>query len=464
MAYRAVLISGEGDIGTIYQTNVYHTKSDEISEWNSFISPTLTYSSQGSSNNLIIDYNPTYSYNHRRNVDTLRNNLNIDFIHQVSSKSNFIFSNNFYHISQPGSEMNGTSMAMDFVRLSPEQQVAVVNLLFYDIDWPDGEFDPTNPAQVAFVQTELQIRYDAASPEIQAEVDGIMQQSTDDNTFWGNTASFTGFYQHDRDNLISFGYTYNKLKNDADYLGDDEYHQPFISLQHNLTRALELLFSYTYTDQSRELSGDSTSHDTSLKTTYLFNHGQQVYLEYRNEQRRFDGTQSNQVAHRFDIGYYCRFNPKTTLDLTAKPFRINRYNTSNERGYGLQATLSHNLKNSHVSLEARNNFSELDTTGSWKSFRQAWLVKTNFDHRFNQDLNTDFFLSYGQNESWYNSSKSTYSIYTGGLDTTYSLNKWLDITLEYRYTLLNSDNNLIDDATNNKITLKVSAANDFWRW
>lgn len=464
LAERTVVIRGETDIGSTYQSNVYHTKSDTISEWNSFISPTITYSSQGLRNLLSIEYNPEYSRNHRRDVTTKRHDVDATFLHQFSRKFNMEFTNNFSYIDRPGAEMNGYSLAMDFVRLNPEQQVAVVNLLFYDINWPGGEFDPTNPAQVAFVQTEIQIRYDAASPEIQAEVDGIMRQSADDNKYWNNSTAFNGFFQYDRNNLISFGYTYRKTKNDADYLGNDEFHQPFVSLEHTFSADLDLLLSYNYYNSKREISGDSNSHITLFRLTYDLNHANTIHGEYSNEQVSFDGNQSSQTVHRIDMGYNHRFNPQTTFDISALPFIIDRDETSDERGYSITATLSRALKAGQLSLEARTNYSELDTTGSWESFRETWLVRTDFDHKFSQKIRSNIFATYAQTSSWYAKSKSTYTLYTGGADTTYAINKWLDISLEYRYTFLNSDNTLIDEATNNTVTLKLSTANDLWRW
>ena len=460
---RSTTITASGDIGTSYESNVYHSKSNTISEWNSYISPTFLYSSVDIHNDLLISYNPTYSYNHRRSTHTLTHELDAVFTQQVSDKFNFNFTNNFSYTDAPGAETTNASLAMNFIRINPNQQEAIATLLFYDISWPGGNFDPMNPAQVAFVMSELQIRYAAASPEIQTEVDGILHQSTDKNQFWSNFASFNGFYHYGKDNLVSFGYSYTKRQNNANYLGEEDTHQPFFSIQHTLSKKLKVSLSYDFTNTSRELSDDSTSHVTTLRTTYSFNHAQQAYIEYSNEQMRFAGQQSDQVAHRFDLDYTHHFNPQTTFDIAVAPFQINRNNTGDERGYALSTTLARNMKNSQIILEVRHDTSDLDTTGSWKPFRKTWLARTNVNHHFTQNLTTDLFISYDQTESWNNNAKNKYLTYTGGINTTYPLNKWLDLELEYRYTLLNSNNIQIEDSTNNKVILRLSAANDFWR-
>jgi predicted porin len=450
--------------GETYESNVYHSNTDEISEWSSFIAPTFIYTSVNNLDNLNISYEPKYLMNHRRDVYTLNNNLDATFSKQVSSKFNLIFTNNFSHLSSPGAETTNASMAMNFLRIEPQQQTAIVDLLFYDISWPGGEFNPMNPAQVAFVQTELQIRYDAASPEIQSEVDGILRQSTDRYQYWSNTTAFDGFYQYDRKNLISFGYSFRTINSDTDYISQNDSHEPYISLQHTLSPELEVLLSYHFSSTSSEISNDRTSHLTSLRTTYTMDHARILYGEYSNKQVSFDGSQTSQSEHRFDIGYDHKFNQHTAFNISTQPFLIERDSRADERGYILDATITRQLQHGRLSLDGRINYSELKTTGSWESFREAWVVKTNFDQKFTEKIKAEFFVSYGKTQSWYNQDKNTYSIYTGGIDTSYPLNKWLDLDLEYRYTLLNSDNDLIDESTNNIITLKVVATDDLWRW
>ncbi len=453
-----------GDAGVSYESNVYYSNTDETSEWASFISPTIIYTSTSNINQLSISYNPEYIRNHRRNTYTLYNDVDLSFNHRASNRLSYNFSNNFNHASAPGAETTASSMSMNFVRIDPAQQVAIVNLLFYDVSWPDGEFDPMNPAQVAFVQTELQVRYDAASPEIQSEVDGIMNQSTERYQYWSNISTLDGFYQYDRNNLISFGYSYRTTHSDADYLSQNNTHSPYISLQHIFSPEFEFLLAYHFSSIKSDLSNDSSSHLTSLRTTYTIDHARQFYVEYGNKQVDFDGSQTSQTEHRLDMGYDHTFNQRTSFNFTGQPFLLERKSRADERGYIIDATLTHLVQHGKLSLNGRTNVSDLKTTGTWDPFRKAWVVKTTFDYQFSQKLKTNIFTSYGKTQSWYLKSKSTYSIYTGGIETSYPLNKWLDLDLEYRYTLLNSDNLLIDESTNNKITLTISAADDLWRW
>ncbi len=463
---RPMIVNGNAEVWSTHNSNIFKRKIDVISETKTFASPSLTLSSPGSDNTFTMSYSPTYSLNHRRDEYTLDQEANVFFEKNLSPKLKFNFKNDFNSNDNPAPEaVTATTLATQFVQLSSAKQQDVIRVLFDDVNWgPDG-FDASSPAHLSFVQSEIQNRYNNASAAEKTQVDNIIVvQTINREFFWTNITSFNAEYEYMKDSKFSFGYEFTKKENDTTSQSESDSHNPHFEIDHKFSQQLGVLAAYDYTSKDYTLSDDSKTHDSSVKMSYQFDFANLLSAEYENVNIKYDGTQSDQDKHTVSLDYDHTFSDVMSLNLSSSPYTIDNDTTNDERGYGLAATLTKKIQQGQLSLEGEWTSAEQQTVSGWNDLREEWSLETGIDYEFTKILTSSASLSYGERQSWAGTTKSDYYDYGADLDVSYQFNQWLEMSMEYEFSRVDSDNTTADDYYNNEVMFKVSASNELWRW
>ena len=464
---RTIVLTGSGDIGTEYNSNVDRTTKNQLSEWESYLAPVISLEITGPTDHLDLSFSPTYKYNSRREIDLFTAGLSSSLAKSLSISPRFSvdLSNNFSYSSDPPSEpVRGITLAMQFIRVDSQLQDEIIRLLFSDFTWPGGQFDNSDEGHILIAQGEIQARYDAASPSVQSQVDAIIISNTISrrNTF-SDTIGINGQYEYLQDCLFSFGYSFSKLKSDASFQSDSESHNPHIEIHHTFSKALDLTASYNYIKSLYDISDDSQSHNFSINPTYQLNVANIFSGGYSYSQISYNGVQNGSNTDQLTLNFEHKYNENTTINLSATPYLTSSDRGSDERGYNLGFDFTKVIQRGQISLTTDGMIAESQSATDWRYLRTSWTARPSLQYELLESLLSDSYLSYGERLNWSSGVKSKYQDYGAGVTLSYPINKFISGSLGYTYKQLESDSALVDDYTENRIIFSLSATNELWR-
>lgn len=84
---RTIVLTGSGDIGTEYNSNVDRTTKNQLSEWESYLAPVISLEITGPTDHLDLSFSPTYKYNSRREIDLFTAGLSSSLAKSLSQLS-----------------------------------------------------------------------------------------------------------------------------------------------------------------------------------------------------------------------------------------------------------------------------------------------------------------------------------------------------------------------------------------
>ncbi len=303
--------------------------------------------------------------------------------------------------------------------------------------------------------------------------------------FWRNISALNSQYTYHEDSLISLGYSYSILRNNAS--GTQNYQ-------------------------------DYDKHDGSLSTTYRFNPewkaalgGDYIRGLYPKQDQATLGTQSNLKEYhgnaslemdkfihnvfslaylytgtRYDnparnnneiqqgtLSWKHEFSPHVNSDLGGGPTYVKTEGQSGKTGYNAHANLNYAIEHGKfdIGLEKTytvQNFSGTSTGGTI----DEWTAKGDFNYQLYEHFSYELFAAYSNqdhsNANVDTSSNTTTSykekISSAGVTLKYGFWHWFTATLGYTFTHRTADSDLIDQYDENRVYLTIGAKNELFRW
>ena len=158
-----------------------------------------------------------------------------------------------------------------------------------------------------------------------------------------------------------------------------------------------------------------------------------------------------------------RFSDHLELQASGYAERINRTTNIDEQGYGLSAGLIQRIRNGQISLNAHGSLARTHQNESWNDLRQDWDIRAALDYQPFKDLTVNLFTSYARQQFWATTTTVTRTLEAGG-GLSYPLSAELLLTLSASRERQDTDNQYIDDYTNDQISLTLASDKDLFRW
>lgn len=463
---RQTTVNGRLSLGSNYDSNIYHTDKDRISEFNSSISPGLSLSSLGEDSKVDLSYDPEFIYNHRRGLLASRHGLSLDTEKALSSHWKLSMTDDYLYNDSPFFEAD-TSLSVDrqFQRADPFTQAEIVRLLFPEITW--------TPDLLTVVLSEMSRRYSEAPFSVRKTVDDLLAGGQGRQRYFTNNLSLASVYEFAADSQLTLGYRCNILDNRTGFISDKLANNPYIALTYRFNPQWRLEAGYDYQKANYDTSADSTTNHPRIQFDYNYSATDQIvagfdyndisHSDTSNDPNILIGNPGDSTMQTFSLGWNKALSQITSLNSSLDLSYDRRELGGDERQLALNLGLDRKYDRGIISLSGGGTWADSNYSSSWSNLRRSWRVRSDATYQVSEDLSSMGKVSYERRYEWYTGNKNTYNDLDLGLGLTYKFARWFALSLNYNYKLFETDYALLDNYNEHMIGLKLSVAKELWR-
>ncbi|VAW39513.1 hypothetical protein MNBD_DELTA03-245 [hydrothermal vent metagenome] len=453
-AARQTTFNGSVTIGSDYDSNVFQTDNNRTDEWLNTLETKMALESKGSDNLVSLSYNPTFTYNNRRETTSKRHDLDMKVQRDISERWQMTLDNAYSYRDSPNFESNAAlSLARQFQRADDFTQTEVVRILFPEIVW--------EPQQLTYVLSDISTRYQQATAQDQNTVSNLLNTNDGQGRqrYFTNDLSLTSIYKFAEDSQLVMGYTLKMLDNRTGIQADKTGHNPTIDLTWRLNKSWLFEGGYNYSYKHFDTTDDSTTNNPHLRASYNFAANNKLTAGFDYEDITYDGNTASSTNQTFSLSWDKGLDQLTTIDSGLDLSYNNRERAGDERELAVSLGLTRRIDRGSISVSGDSSWTASNGTGSWNDLRQAWGLTTTANYQFRQDLTSTADVSYERRYAWDNQGKTTYNDLKAGAGLSWNFYRWFSLDVNYDYKLLDSDSTYLDDYNEHLITIKLSAAN-----
>ena len=461
---RQNILNGGMTMSEEYDSNRYETEDDRVEYWQTVLAPSLSLLSSGNHDILDLTYEPEITYDHQREINDIEHNLSLTLDREFSDRLRGSLFNEFSYFDYDEVDVGAAGdLVGQFIRADDYVQAEVVRILFPEL----GEYTEED---YTYVLSELEERYDRASPVQQAQVDRLLLPSDRGRRRHStNDLTFELEYEFAEDSNVSVGYTLSTLNDHSADIAERTDHQPCFSISYRFNPQWRAELAYEYI--ASNFKGDQVDergHDSEFRLDFDLTPHDLLYLSYDFSSLEYRGEGDDHVEQESGLGWEHDFDTQTSLNVYLGGSYEKRDISGDERGYEANATFSREMQHARWTLEADGGYDEYKEGGDWDDLRRYVTLRGDLIFDLRENLSSDFSLLYERNISWSGTgggrTEITDNDYEASLGITYTFLRWYSVSVTYAFHRLNTDGPVRDDYDDHQVFLEFSAMKELFRW
>lgn len=395
------IVAGGGSVRQEYDSNIYRTNSDRVSEWTTVASPTMSISDIGQRHSFSLQYTPSVVYSHLKDRERwdhwLSTILKKDLSEEVSSyiKDTFVRAEDPYNDKESGIEL-------------------------YD--------------------------------------------SRGRNRYWTNNLMVGLGHDYAKESSVNISYVNMILENDDNTYDDFVKHSPGVSIAHLFSQYWQAKVDYFYTkgnfDQDDDLenhAGDVYIYFRPSSDVKMFGHGGYTVNLY-------DGLEDDYDVTRASLGFNKQVSATFDYGLEGGVVSLNHDIGEDQQAFYYLLAVNKNLQYGDISLTGEGGIDEQQfNSNAGGDVSRYWQVQTDFSYNMTQDLLSSVRCFYREDTYWDRNPEEQEEKLQAEASISYIFGRWYMATVRYAYSRQESDilARCYDD---NRLFLELSFNKEFFRW
>lgn len=460
---RQNILNGSVSVFQDFDSNRYETEDDRVEFWQTTLAPSLSLLSSGTHDTLDLTYEPEITYDHQREINDIEHNLSLTLDRELSSRWRVSFTDSFSYLDYDKVDLGPSgSLVENFIRADSYVQEEVVRILFPELDYdPDTDY--------TYVLSELEERYDHATPQKQAEVDALLFPADPGRRrHYTNDISVDFVYDFAEDSNFSFGYTLSTLNDRSADIAERTEHQPHFSISYRFNPNWRADLTYEYIASNfKGDQDDERGHNSEFRLDFNLTPHNLLYWSYDFSSLEYRGEEDDHVEQESGLGWEHDFDAQTNFSVYLGGSYEKRDIRGDERGYEANATFSREMQHARFTMEADGGYDEYKAGGGWGDLRRYLTLRSDLIFDLRENLSSDFSLLYERNISWNRTvdhTKITDNDYEASMGITYTFLRWYSVSVTYAFHRLNTDGLVRDDYDDHQVYLEFTAMKELFRW
>lgn len=422
------MLSGGVTLGQGYDSNIHRSPANEVSEWKSTVTPSLTYTRTEQTSRLSLRYAPGIVYNHRTSDTYLDQFATAGYDLLLSERLQLRLANTYVRADEPYSDSTASRSSNQ---------------------------EPGRPSSSDTIE---------------------MSDLRGENRYWTNNFTTSASYEYARESSVSAGYQYHILDNDNETIADYVKHSPNVSITHRFDHQWKTLVSYRFIkgdfdDVASPATGstpgdrseDLTTNAADLYLYYDMTPHSNVFGHYGYSRTNYDGVQEDYDSHTLSAGTTHHLSPTLTLGGEAGTSLLQRDRDDSSTLF-LRLSLNKAWEKSGWALSADSGLDDRQFSGvDNQGLSRYWMIRNTFTHTFTKDITGMAGLSYRDDTYLERVTDEKEQQLQADALVAYSFAQWYQLSLRYTYVNQMADR-LIDEYQDHRVLLQLSAAKDLLKW
>jgi hypothetical protein len=390
-------------IGAVYDDNIYLSRTDEISDYITTVSPGLHLRVLSEKHSATLLYSPTFVwYNQEDRNDTVRHSGTLTFGQNLTRHLRF--------------------------------------------DLTDTYLKSEDPLE---------------------ETEGVASIRRTRNTYQRNSGQASFQYVFGPENGVTFGYRHSLLENEDVTLDDGTTQNPFgtVTYWFDIKNGLELDYEFSDANFSRDdespAEDDYAGHGAGIRYIRRITRHTTGSLGYHIVSRGFEGRTEDYKVHEGSIDFTNAFSPDLTISLGGGYFVVKNERSNDETGYTYNASMTKLLERGSITIDGRGGWDEayLEAESERRGFTRYWGAGARIEYQIMEPING---YAGGSHRRDRNSSNREWENWQGNLGLRWEFLRWFSLSLDYSYDERDDDVDT-EDYKVNRVMLMVTARK-LYRW
>ncbi|MBU1640674.1 MAG: outer membrane beta-barrel protein [Proteobacteria bacterium] len=396
------VISGGGTVRQEYDSNIYRTNRDHVSEWTTAFSPTLIFKDTTQYHSLFFQYTPSVIY------------------------SDLTASERWDHWLSGRYDMHVTEHVSCYVRDT-------------------------------FVQAE--------DPYNDDETGIVLADSRGRKRYWTNNVAVGLDYDYAKQSFIKLSYVNLVLDNEQDAYDDYVKQIPGMSVAHLFGQHWQVQADYSFTRGNFKQEADLEKHSGDLYIYYhpsaetkLFGHGGYAENKYVEVQ------QNDYEISRASLGFERQVSSTADLRFEGGVEFLLRDVLEDEKSFYYRMQLNKKMQQGSISLSGEGGIDEQQFNGTSEGdLSRYWQIETVISYTLTQYLLSSVSCSFREDRYWELRPADKEEKLQAGASLSYSFGRWFVASVRYDYSSQEADVSwrCYDD---NRVFFELGLNKDFYRW
>ncbi len=395
------VIAGGATVRQEYDSNIYRTNSDRISEWTTAFSPSMSISDTAQQHSLSFQYTPSVIYSHLTDKDRLDHWLSFSLAKDLSE-----------HVS------------------------------FYVRDTLVRAEDPYNDEETGIELSDSRGR----------------------NRYLTNNVSVGFGYDYGKESFIKVSYVNLLLNNEESTYDDYVKHTPGLSIAHRFSQNWQGQGNYLFTKGNFEQGDDLENHAGDLYIYYYPSSASKIFVHGGYTANRYEGLQEDYDLSRVSLGFERQVSTAFDVSIQGGGVFLLRDELDDQKSLYYLMSINRKLQHGAMSLAGEGGIDERQFDGTSEGdVSRYWQVKTDFNYNLTQNLLTSVKFSFREDTYWERRPEEKEEKLQAEASLAYTFGRWYTATARYVYSRKEADlpARCYDD---NRLFLELGFNKDFFRW
>lgn len=395
------VLSGGATLRQEYDSNIYRTNRDRVSEWTTSFSPSLALVDSGQHHSLFLEYSPSVVYSQL--TDSER------WDHQVAALL---------------------------------ERELTKRLTFHVRDTFIRAEDPYNDADVGIELSDSRGR----------------------NRYWTNNATAGLDYAYAKESFLKLSYANLILDNKDDTVDDYVKHTSGVSLQHQFTPHWQTELNYFFTKGNFELEDDLETHAGDAYLSFHPSAQGKIFVHGGYTATRYVGLQEDYDLIRGSVGFAHQFSSTFDWGVEGGVVTMDRDVSEDQDTFYYQGELNKKFQHGLLSFSGEGGVDDQQFDGtSERDLSRYWQVAGEFEYKLAESLTANLGCTYRQDKYWERTPEEKEDELLAEASLSYAFGRWYTARLWYAYSRRDADNEsrCYDD---NRVFLELGFNKEFFKW
>jgi hypothetical protein len=395
------IVAGGGTVRQEYDSNIYRTNSDRVSEWTTVVSPTVSISATGQRHSLSLQYTPSVVYSHLKDRERWDHWLSASLKKDLSEGLSSYINDTFVRAEDPYSDKES-------------------GIELYD--------------------------------------------SRGRNRYWTNNLMVGLGHDYAKESSVNVSYVNMILENDDSSYDDFVKHTPGVSIAHLFSQHWQAKADYFYTKGEFDQADDLENHAGDVYIYFRPSLERKIFGHGGYTVNRYDGLEDDYDVTRASLGFQQQVSATFDLEIEGGGVFLNRDNRDDHLAFYYLLTVNKKMQYGDMSLTGEGGIDEQQfnsTAGGDVS--RYWQVQTDFSYNLTQDLLSSVKFFYREDTYWERNPEEQEEKLQAEASLSYTFGRWYMATVRYAYSRQESDilARCYDD---NRLFLELGFNKEFFRW
>lgn len=395
------VVSGGGTVRQEYDSNIYRSNIDRVSEWTTAFSPTMSIVAKGQQHALSFRYAPSAIYSHRTDEERWDHLLAASLHKQFSERLSFYVRDTFVRAEDPYTD-------------------------------------------------------DEAGIEL--------ADSRGRNRYRTNNVSVGFGYDYAKESFIRLSYMNMVLDNEDRTIDDYDKHIPGASIAHRFGQHWQVQADYSFTKGNFEQEDDLENHAGDVYISYHPSSASKIFTHGGYTANRYEGLQEDYDLHRVSLGYENQVSATFDVLLQGGAVYLIRDVQEDKDTFYYLMTINRKLQHGAMSLAGEGGIDEnqFDST-SEGAVSRYWQLQADFHYYLDQNLFTSFKWSFREDKYWERIPEEKEEELQAQASLSYTFGQWYTASVRYVFSRKEADRE-VRSYDDNRVFLELGFNKDFFRW